>query len=120
MKETVIVWCIVVGVLVVATEGYEKPASVADYKLEYACDPDGPPDLLFPFCNTSLADEEGLHGVADSPSVHFGGSTPTATSFPLPILSAASFNRHLWNKIGQVLQFPNHAISSSKILHHAY
>ena len=130
----VMVWCIVVGV------GLLPPTHAVDYKLEYACDPDGPRELLFPFCNASLSDEdrvtdliarltvpekieqlvntaasvprlgipayqwwgEGLHGVANSPSVHFGGSTPTATSFPLPILTAASFNRHLWNKIAQV------------------
>lgn len=139
--ETVILSCMLVGILLLATQVFEKPkAVVVDYKLEYACDPDGAPDLLFPFCNASMSDEErvtdlisrltikekieqlintaasvsrlgipayewwgeGLHGVADSPSVHFGGSTPAATSFPLPISTAASFSRHLWNKIGQV------------------
>lgn len=43
--------------------------------------------------------QEGLHGVAH---VSFGGPVPQATSFPLPILTAASFNRTLWNRIGQV------------------
>ncbi|KAG0623933.1 hypothetical protein M758_3G212400 [Ceratodon purpureus] len=141
--KTVMVWCILFGVLLLGIQAFGE-----DYKLEYACDPDGPPNLLFPFCNTSMSDEErvmdlisrlninekieqlintaanvsrlgipayqwwgeGLHGVADSPSVHFGGSTPTATSFPLPILSAASFNRHLWNKIGQVTSTEGRAI----------
>lgn len=48
--------------------------------------------------------QEGLHGVAH---VDFGGSLPQATSFPLPILTTASFNTTLWNQIGQacVLSF---------------
>jgi hypothetical protein len=44
---------------------------------------------------------EGLHGVAISPSVNFGGEVPAATSFPQPILTAGSFNTALWNSIGQ-------------------
>jgi hypothetical protein len=44
---------------------------------------------------------EGLHGVAISPSVNFGGEVPAATSFPQPILTAGSFNTALWNGIGQ-------------------
>ncbi|XP_024356912.1 beta-xylosidase/alpha-L-arabinofuranosidase 1 [Physcomitrium patens] len=44
--------------------------------------------------------QEGLHGVAH---VSFGGSLPRATSFPLPILTTASFNKDLWNQIGQVV-----------------
>ena len=138
-RETIILSCILLSSLMLATQVFEKPKLVV-YKLRYACDPDGPANLLFPFCNTSLPDDdrvtdlisrltiyekieqlvntaanvsrlglpayqwwgEGLHGVAISPSVHFGGSTPTATSFPLPILSAASYNRTLWNKIAQV------------------
>jgi hypothetical protein len=43
--------------------------------------------------------QEGSHGVAH---VSFGGPVQQATSFPLPILTAASFNRTLWNRIGQV------------------
>lgn len=42
--------------------------------------------------------QEGLHGVAHVP---FGGPLPRATSFPLPILTTASFNKELWNQIGQ-------------------
>ena len=42
--------------------------------------------------------QEGLHGVAH---VGFGGNLPQATSFPLPILTTASFNKSLWNQIGQ-------------------
>jgi len=137
-KEAVILSCILLGVLLVATQ-FETPKLVV-YKLQYACDPtDGGP-ASFPFCNTSVSDEdrvtdlisrltiwekveqlvnsaanvsrlglpayqwwgEGLHGVAVSPSVHFGGSVPAATSFPLPILTSASYNRTLWNKIAQV------------------
>lgn len=146
-KETVILSSILLGVLLLATQVFEKPARKV-YKLQHACDPDGPQDFLFPFCNTSMSDEdritdlisrltvyekieqlvntaanvsrlgipayewwgEGLHGVAVSPSVHFGGSTPTATSFPLPILSSASFNKTLWNKIGQVTSTEGRAI----------
>lgn len=139
--ETVILSCILLGVLLLATQ-FEKP-KVVIYKLQYACDPNGPANLLdFPFCNTTLPDDaritdlisrltiyekfellvntaanvsrlglpayqwwgEGLHGVAISPSVHFGGPTPAATSFPLPILTSASYNRTLWNKIAQVCQ----------------
>jgi beta-D-xylosidase 4 len=44
---------------------------------------------------------EGLHGVAISPSVDFGGDVAAATSFPQPILTAGSFNTALWNSIGQ-------------------
>ena len=36
---------------------------------------------------------EALHGVGESPGVDFFGSTPSATSFPQVILTAASFNR---------------------------
>ena len=142
-KEAIILSCILLSALFLATQVFEKPKVVV-YKLQYACDPHGPPKLLFPFCNTSLSDDdritdlisrltifekieqlvntaanvsrlglpayqwwgEGLHGVAISPSVHFGGTTPAATSFPSPILSAASYNRTLCNKIAQVcLQF---------------
>ncbi|KAL2653705.1 hypothetical protein R1flu_021833 [Riccia fluitans] len=47
---------------------------------------------------------EGLHGVAYSPSVHFGtGPVKRATSFPRPILTAASFNKILFKKIAQVI-----------------
>ncbi|CAM6032967.1 unnamed protein product [Sphagnum compactum] len=44
--------------------------------------------------------QEGLHGVAH---VSFAAdpALPHATSFPLPILTAASFNKTLWNQIGQ-------------------
>jgi beta-D-xylosidase 4 len=139
-KELAILCGILLGVLLLATQVFDKP-KLKIYKLQYACDPLGDPSLLlFPFCNTSLADEdrvadlisrltvhekitqlvstaanvsrlgvpayewwgEGLHGVAISPSVHFGGVVPAATSFPLPILSAASFNPTLWYRIGQV------------------
>ncbi|EFJ18924.1 hypothetical protein SELMODRAFT_419541 [Selaginella moellendorffii] len=36
--------------------------------------------------------QEALHGVAVSPGVKFGGKFPGATSFPMPILTAASFD----------------------------
>ncbi|KAL3685703.1 hypothetical protein R1sor_003725 [Riccia sorocarpa] len=47
---------------------------------------------------------EALHGVAKSPAVHFGkGPIKGATSFPQPILTAASFNKMLFKKIAQVI-----------------
>lgn len=45
---------------------------------------------------------EGLHGVAHSPGVSFSGPIHSATSFPQPILTAASFNQTLFNEIGKV------------------
>ncbi|XP_024364102.1 probable beta-D-xylosidase 5 [Physcomitrium patens] len=145
--ETVILACILLGVMLLTTQLFEKPR-IKVYKLQYACDPDGPADLLFPFCNTSISDDdrvedlisrltiqekieqlvntaanvsrlgippyqwwgEGLHGVAISPSVYFGGATPAATSFPLPCLSVCSYNRTLWNKIGQVVSTEGRAM----------
>eukprot|EP00271_Cylindrocystis_brebissonii_P003706 TRINITY_DN14972_c0_g1_i1.p1 TRINITY_DN14972_c0_g1~~TRINITY_DN14972_c0_g1_i1.p1 ORF type:complete len:873 (+),score=102.60 TRINITY_DN14972_c0_g1_i1:115-2733(+) len=44
---------------------------------------------------------EGLHGVAQSPGVNFGGSVPCATSFAQVITSASSFNTTLWYLIGE-------------------
>lgn len=139
--ETVILVCMLLAVMLLATQF--QPPKLVDYKLEYACD-----GVWFPFCNTSMSDEdritdlisrltisekvaqlvntapnvsrlglpayqwwgEGLHGVAVSPSVHFGGNVPAATSFPLPILTSASFNRSLWNKIAQVTSTEARAI----------
>jgi beta-D-xylosidase 4 len=49
--------------------------------------------------------QEGLHGVAHVP---FGGALPRATSFPLPILTTASFNKDLWNQIGQASRKSGH------------
>ena len=46
---------------------------------------------------------EALHGIARSPGVDYNGTIHAATSFPSPILTAASFNTTLWNQIGQVL-----------------
>lgn len=45
---------------------------------------------------------EALHGVGTSPGVDFNGSIHQATSFPVPILTAATFNTALWNLVGQV------------------
>ncbi|XP_024517089.1 beta-xylosidase/alpha-L-arabinofuranosidase 2 isoform X1 [Selaginella moellendorffii] len=47
--------------------------------------------------------QEALHGVASSPGVQFGGSVPAATSFPMPITTAASFNTSLFYGIGQAV-----------------
>jgi len=46
---------------------------------------------------------EALHGVSDhGRGVHLSGPLRAATSFPQVILTAASFNPHLWYRIGQV------------------
>ncbi|KAG1326113.1 beta-xylosidase/alpha-L-arabinofuranosidase 1-like [Cocos nucifera] len=46
---------------------------------------------------------EALHGVSDvGHGTYFGDIVPGATSFPTPILTAASFNESLWLSIGQV------------------
>jgi len=46
---------------------------------------------------------EGLHGVAYSAAVSFGGDLPAATSFPMPINVAASFNMSLVNLMASVI-----------------
>ena len=46
---------------------------------------------------------EALHGVANSPGVSFGGDLPAATSFPMPINLAASFNMSLVHRVAGVI-----------------
>ncbi|GAB4861196.1 Probable beta-D-xylosidase 7 [Ancistrocladus abbreviatus] len=47
---------------------------------------------------------EALHGVADAgPGISFNGKIRAATSFPQVILTAASFDAHLWYRVGQVI-----------------
>ncbi|XP_027093443.1 probable beta-D-xylosidase 7 [Coffea arabica] len=47
---------------------------------------------------------EALHGVAYAgPGITFNGNIRAATSFPQVILTAASFDVHLWYRIGQVI-----------------
>lgn len=47
---------------------------------------------------------EALHGLSDNgPGVRFGNDIPAITTFPQVILSAASFNRTLWNLIAQAV-----------------
>ncbi|OAY73590.1 Beta-xylosidase/alpha-L-arabinofuranosidase 2 [Ananas comosus] len=48
---------------------------------------------------------EDLHGVSKvgDGATWFGGVVPRATSFPMVISSAASFNETLWNTIGKVV-----------------
>jgi len=43
---------------------------------------------------------EALHGVADSPGVHFGDDVPCATSFPQVINTGSTFNSDLMHGIG--------------------
>lgn len=46
---------------------------------------------------------EALHGVANSPGVHFHQPTPFATSFPEPSVTGASFSRKLFKQIGKTI-----------------
>lgn len=47
---------------------------------------------------------EALHGVADAGlGISLSGTVNGATSFPQVILTAASFDVHLWYRIGQVI-----------------
>lgn len=47
---------------------------------------------------------EALHGLsADGPGVRFDKEIPAVTTFPQVILTAASFNRTLWNLIAQAV-----------------
>ncbi|GAU40115.1 hypothetical protein TSUD_389650 [Trifolium subterraneum] len=47
---------------------------------------------------------EALHGVSNiGPGTHFSSLVPGATSFPMPILTAASFNTTLFQAIGSVV-----------------
>lgn len=47
---------------------------------------------------------EALHGLSDNgPGVRFNDIIPAVTTFPQVILSAASFNRTLWNLIAQAV-----------------
>lgn len=46
---------------------------------------------------------EALHGISNQGrGIHLDGPLTAATSFPQVILTAASFNPHLWYRIGQV------------------
>lgn len=46
---------------------------------------------------------EALHGISNQGrGIHLDGPLRAATSFPQVILTAASFNPHLWYRIGQV------------------
>lgn len=48
---------------------------------------------------------EALHGVSNAGrGIRFNGTIPSATSFPQVILTAATFDSHLWYRIGQVIQ----------------
>ncbi|XP_027193375.1 beta-xylosidase/alpha-L-arabinofuranosidase 1 isoform X2 [Cicer arietinum] len=47
---------------------------------------------------------EALHGISNiGPGTHFSTLVPGATSFPMPILTAASFNTSLFQAIGSVV-----------------
>lgn len=51
---------------------------------------------------------EALHGITNAgKGVEFTGSIVGATSFPQVILTAASFDAHLWYRIGQVTHYPS-------------
>jgi hypothetical protein len=57
---------------------------------------------------------EALHGVANAGrGIHLDGPLRATTSFPQVILTAASFNPHLWYRIGQVRTLSCHARPTS-------
>lgn len=55
---------------------------------------------------------EALHGIAYFPNLssgmYFNGTIKSATSFPQVILTAASFDVHLWYRIGQASIYKDH------------
>ncbi|KAL2643286.1 hypothetical protein R1flu_010873 [Riccia fluitans] len=57
--------------------------------------------------------QEALHGVANSPGVTFDGPIKAATSFPQPILTAASFNDTLFNSVAKVVSTEARAMYNS-------
>jgi len=56
---------------------------------------------------------EALHGVANSPGVHWGGDFPYATCFPEPIGLAASFDRRLVRAVGNVISTEARAMNNA-------
>ena len=69
----------------------------------------GVPSLNIPAYEWSSA---GLHGMAESPGVKFGGPVPSATSFPQVVTTSASFNTTLFNAIGQTISTEARAFSN--------
>jgi beta-D-xylosidase 4 len=55
---------------------------------------------------------DGLHGVGYAPGVFFGGDLPAATSFPMPINLAASFNMSLVYHMASVTSTEGRAFSN--------
>ncbi|RZC49289.1 hypothetical protein C5167_017721 [Papaver somniferum] len=54
---------------------------------------------------------ESLHGVSgQGPGIHFQGPIYSATSFPQVILTASSFDAHLWYRIGQAIGIEARAV----------
>ena len=61
---------------------------------------------------------EALHGVSNvGPGTHFSSLVPGATSFPMPILTAASFNASLFEAIGRVSQIFNSSLINFSLCH---
>ncbi len=56
---------------------------------------------------------EALHGVADSPGVNFDSPTNFSTSFPHVITTASSFNRTLWDSIGEAISTEARAFANN-------
>ena len=46
---------------------------------------------------------EALHGIGQSHGVHYGPTTPYATSFPQVVTTGASFNKSLFHQIGSTI-----------------
>lgn len=60
---------------------------------------------------------EALHGIATTGfGTHFGDIVPGATSFPTPILTAASFNESLWKTVARVCNYVHSFLDLHKFL----
>jgi beta-D-xylosidase 4 len=55
---------------------------------------------------------DGLHGVGYAPGISFGGDLPAATSFPMPINLAASFNMSLVYRMASVTSTEGRAFNN--------
>ena len=56
---------------------------------------------------------EALHGVANSPGVHFGDTVPFATSFPQIIATACSFNTTLFHAVSSSIGLEARAMNNA-------
>ena len=55
---------------------------------------------------------EALHGVANSPGVHYSKEAPYSTSFPQIVTTGCSYNKTLWKAIGHAISDEARAMSN--------